>query len=142
MTEFKEEVNIVTRCFDILYQCVCSDHIEDQDYICKKIEEYNQLSDELPKDLLSDTKNYIENYIMPIFDDDYWMPTRLKEYGKFNDEGVFEINSEESLNIICFLFLHNSLMLTQELLSVFSKYLWQWEDENNSSSRLFLKEVI
>ena len=60
---------------------------------------------------------------MPIFDDDYWMPTRLKEYGKFNDEGVFEINSEESLNIICFLFLYNSLMLTQELLSVFSKYL-------------------
>lgn len=60
---------------------------------------------------------------MPIFDDDYWTPTRLKEYGKFNDEGVFVINSEESLNIICFLFLHNSLMLTQELLNIFSKYL-------------------
>lgn len=30
MTEFKEDLKTVIRCFDTLYQCVCSDHIEDR----------------------------------------------------------------------------------------------------------------
>lgn len=47
----------------------------------------------------------------------------LKEYGKVNDKGFFEINSEESAEKICLEFMGNSLNLAKELLNVFSKYL-------------------
>lgn len=113
----------ITRCFNILYSCVCSDYIEDRNHILKQLEAFSDIKDYLQKELYKEVTNYIEKNINPIlYDDDYWAFNEKSEYGKFNEEGVFVIDSEKSMYEICCFFLENSEKLIQELLYLFSKY--------------------
>lgn len=113
----------------LLHKCISIDHIEDCNEICKSLESYDELSKEclknndLSDEFLKDVQRYIDNYILPILEEDYWDFIKKEEYGKVNDKGFFEINSEESAEKICLEFMGNSLNLAKELLNVFSKYL-------------------
>ena len=107
MKKKKNDKFAVACAFEILHECISIDHIEDCNEICKSLESY----DELSKDIL------------PILEEDYWDFIKKEEYGKVNDKGFFEINSEESAEKICLEFMDNSLNLAKELLNVFSKYL-------------------
>lgn len=118
-----EDTIWITRCFNILHSCVCSDYIEDKNHILEKLDEFLEVKDCIPKELYKEATNYIEKNINPIlYDKDYWEFTEKSEYGEFNKEGVFVVNSEKSMYEICYLFLENSEKLIQELLYIFSKY--------------------
>ena len=125
----KNDKFAVACAFEILHECISIDHIEDCNEICKSLESYDELSKECLKDndlsdeFLKDVQRYIDNYILPILEEDYWDFIKKEEYGKVNDKGFFEINSEESAEKICLEFMGNSLNLAKELLNVFSKYL-------------------
>lgn len=125
----KNDKFAVACAFEILHECISIDHIEDCNEICKSLESYDELSKEclknndLSDEFLKDVQRYIDNYILPILEEDYWDFIKKEEYGKVNDKGFFEINSEESAEKICLEFMGNSLNLAKELLNVFSKYL-------------------
>lgn len=129
MKKKKNDKFAVTCAFEILHECISIDHIEDCNEICKSLESYDELSKEclknndLSDEFLKDVQRYIDNYILPILEEDYWDFIKKEEYGKVNDKGFFEINSEESAEKICLEFMGNSLNLAKELLNVFSKYL-------------------
>lgn len=129
MKKKKNDKFAVVCAFEILHECISIDHIEDCNEICKSLESYDELSKECLKDndlsdeFLKDVQRYIDNYILPILEEDYWDFIKKEEYGKVNDKGFFEINSEESAEKICLEFMGNSLNLAKELLNVFSKYL-------------------
>lgn len=129
MKKKKNDKFAVAGAFEILHECISIDHIEDCNEICKSLESYDELSKEclknndLSDEFLKDVQRYIDNYILPILEEDYWDFIKKKEYGKVNDKGFFEINSEESAEKICLEFMGNSLNLAKELLNVFSKYL-------------------
>lgn len=129
MKKKKNDKFAVACAFEILHECISIDHIEDCNEICKSLESYDELSKECLKDndlsdeFLKDVQRYIDNYILPILEEDYWDFIKKEEYGKVNDKGFFEINSEESAEKICLEFMGNSLNLAKELLNVFSKYL-------------------
>ena len=125
----KNDKFAVACAFEILHECISIDHIEDCNEICKSLESYDELSKEclknndLSDEFLKDVQRYIDNYILPILEEDYWDFIKKEEYRKVNDKGFFEINSEESAEKICLEFMGNSLNLAKELLNVFSKYL-------------------
>ena len=129
MKKKKNDKFAVACAFEILHECISIDHIEDCNEICKSLESYDELSKEclknndLSDEFLKDVQRYIDNYILPILEEDYWDFIKKEEYGKVNDKGFFEINSEESAEKICLEFIGNSLNLAKELLNVFSKYL-------------------
>lgn len=129
MKKKKNDKFAVACAFEILHECISIDHIEDCNEICKSLESYDELSKECLKDndlsdeFLKDVQRYIDNYILPILEEDYWDFIKKEEYGKVNDKGFFEINSEESAEKICLEFMGNSVNLAKELLNVFSKYL-------------------
>lgn len=129
MKKKKNDKFAVACAFEILHECISIDHIEDCNEICKSLESYDELSKECLKDndlsdeFLKDVQRYIDNYILPILEEDYWDFIKKEEYGKVNDKGFFEINSEESAEKICLEFMGNSLNLAKELLNVFSRYL-------------------
>lgn len=129
MKKKKNDKFAVACAFEILHECISIDHIEDCNKICKSLESYDELSKEclknndLSDEFLKDVQRYIDNYILPILEEDYWDFIKKEEYGKVNDKGFFEINSEESAEKICLEFMGNSLNLAKELLNVFSKYL-------------------
>lgn len=129
MKKKKNDKFAVACAFEILHECISIDHIEDCNEICKSLESYDELSKEclknndLSDEFLKDVQRYIDNYILPILEEDYWDFIKKEEYGKVNDKGFFEINSEESAEKICLEFMDNSLNLAKELLNVFSKYL-------------------
>lgn len=129
MKKKKNDKFAVACAFEILHECISIDHIEDCNEICQSLESYDELSKEclknndLSDEFLKDVQRYIDNYILPILEEDYWDFIKKKEYGKVNDKGFFEINSEESAEKICLEFMGNSLNLAKELLNVFSKYL-------------------
>lgn len=129
MKKKKNDKFAVACAFEILHECISVDHIEDCNEICKSLESYDELSKEclksndLSDEFLKDVQRYIDNYILPILEEDYWDFIKKEEYGKVNDKGFFEINSEESAEKICLEFMGNSLNLAKELLNVFSKYL-------------------
>lgn len=129
MKKKKNDKFAVACAFEILHECISIDHIEDCNEICKSLESYDELSKECLKsndlldEFLKDVQRYIDNYILPILEEDYWDFIKKEEYGKVNDKGFFEINSEESAEKICLEFMGNSLNLAKELLNVFSKYL-------------------
>lgn len=129
MKKKKNDKFAVACAFEILHECISIDHIEDCNEICKSLESYDELSKEclknndLSDEFLKDVQRYIDNYILPILEEDYWDYIKKEEYGKVNDKGFFEINSEESAEKICLEFMGNSLNLAKELLNVFSKYL-------------------
>lgn len=127
--KMKNDKFAVACAFEILHECISIDHIENCNEICKSLESYDELSKEclknndLSDEFLKDVQRYIDNYILPILEEDYWDFIKKEEYGKVNDKGFFEINSEESAEKICLEFMGNSLNLAKELLNVFSKYL-------------------
>lgn len=127
--KMKNDKFAVACAFEILHECISIDHIEDCNEICKSLESYDELSKEclknndLSDEFLKDVQRYIDDYILPILEEDYWDFIKKEEYGKVNDKGFFEINSEESAEKICLEFMGNSLNLAKELLNVFSKYL-------------------
>ena len=129
MKKKKNDKFAVACAFEILHECISIDHIEDCNEICKSLESYDELSKEclknndLSDEFLKDVQRYIDNYILPILEEDYWDFIKKEEYGKVNDKGFFEINSEESAEKICLEFMGNSLNLAKVLLNVFSKYL-------------------
>lgn len=129
MKKKKNDKFAVACAFEILHECISIDHIEDCNEICKSLESYDELSKEclknndLSDEFLKDVQRYIDNYILPILEEDYWDFIKKEEYGKVNDKGFFEINSEESAEKICLEFMGNSLNLAKELLNVFSKFL-------------------
>lgn len=129
MKKKKNDKFAVACAFEILHECISIDHVEDCNEICKSLESYDELSKEclknndLSDEFLKDVQRYIDNYILPILEEDYWDFIKKEEYGKVNDKGFFEINSEESAEKICLEFMGNSLNLAKELLNVFSKYL-------------------
>lgn len=129
MKKKKNDKFAVACAFEILHECISIDHIEDCNEICKSLESYDELSKEclknndLSDEFLKDVQRYIDNYILPILEEDYWDFIKKEEYGKVNDKGLFEINSEEPAEKICLEFMDNSLNLAKELLNVFSKYL-------------------
>lgn len=81
--------------------CVDFEHIEDSEYICSTFSRIRRYRVALPPDLYERINDFVLDTLHPIVNDpDFFSATKLPEYGSFNKEGSFVINSDESFNKI------------------------------------------
>lgn len=106
-----------------LFDCLDFEHIEDDEYIKKQLKEIRKSFRDLPIETTTIIENFIKMYVYPIlFNTDYFNFTRKDEFGKINEQGIFEINSEASLDKILFLMYQHSFYLQNCLREYFKSY--------------------
>lgn len=106
-----------------LFNCLDFEHIEDEKYIKRQLKEIRNSFKDLPIETTVVIENFIKMYVYPIiFDTNYFNFTRKDEFGKINEDGIFEINSEVSLDKILFLMYQHSFYLQNCLREYFKSY--------------------
>lgn len=110
--------------FMLLSECVHFEHIEDTEKIFENLGYVRENIHSLPKEFRAEVEQFIEEVIHPIiYDLDYFDFLHKSEYGEFNSEGHFVINSERSLEMIIFEMYNHTIELHEKLLKVFVKYI-------------------
>lgn len=110
--------------FMLLSECVHFEHIEDTEKIMENLYCVRETIYSLPKELRAEVEQFIEEVINPIiYDMNYFDFLHKSEYGEFNSEGHFVINSERSLDMIIFEMYNHTIELHEKLLKVFAKYI-------------------
>lgn len=103
---------IIERCYKHIKPCLNFEHIEDSAYIRKQLKKVRDLEKELSQDTVFLIENYIKMYVYPIlFDNTYFNFTRQSAFGAVNSNGIFEVNSEASLDKILFLMYNHCFFL-------------------------------
>ena len=107
------DINIVLqKCHKIFDECVSFDNIENSEFICGKLHMVKEIINELPTEKQLKINNFIDEVISPIiYDKDYFSFLKRKELGSYNDEHHFEINSEESLEMMIYLLYEHTFEL-------------------------------
>lgn len=99
LTDFNKQC--IYDCYNLMMDCVDFEHIEDSEFICSTFRSIERYKVALPPDLYEQINDFVTYILHPIVDDpDFFSATKLPEYGSFNEDGSFEINSDESLNKI------------------------------------------
>lgn len=110
--------------FMLLSECVHFEHIEDAEKIMENLGYVRENIHSLPKEFRADVERFIDEVIHPIiYDLDYFDFLHKSEYGEFNSEGHFVINSERSLDMIIYEMYNHTIELHEKLLKVFAKYI-------------------
>lgn len=110
--------------FMLLSECVHFEHIEDAEKIMENLGCVRENMYSLPKEFRAEVEQFIEEVINPIiYDMNYFDFLHKSEYGEFNSEGHFVINSERSLDMIIFEMYNHTIELHEKLLKVFAKYI-------------------
>lgn len=103
---------ILERIYKFLNKCFDFEHIEDDDYIKNSLKKVRKEEKELPPEVVALIELFIKMYVYPIlFDNTYFNFTRQKEFGEVQENGVFSINSEASLDKILFLMYNHCFFL-------------------------------
>lgn len=90
--------------------------IEEKQILEKGLRKVNKYLESLPKEEANDIASFIEETIKPIlYDPHYFEFIQRKEFGAFDKDGKFEINSEESLDMMIFLMYQRVLELNGKL---------------------------
>lgn len=99
------------------------EHIEDVPYIENQLKKIRHFEKELSHETVFLIENFIKMYVYPVmFFDDYFNFTRKDEFGKINEQGIFEINSEASLDKILFLMYNHCFFLQNCLKDYFKSH--------------------
>ena len=93
---------------------------EDRAHMSNKLFEIKQNSNQIPEEMKRKIMDYVDEVIRPmVYDFDYWSFIEKEEqYGAYDDENHFIIDSDRSLECIIFRKYHHVLDL-QEKLSLF-----------------------
>lgn len=119
------EAVIVVEIHKLLKECIEFENIENSDFIYKNLNLINGYKKALSDEMCKQLDKFIEDTIQPIVDDDnYFSFLHSSEFGSFNDEGIFEINSEHSFKMIIALMCKHIIELDEKLDKFASKHLY------------------
>lgn len=114
----------IAQCYMLLADCISFNHIEDDQFILNNLEYAKDLYRRFADDFRSEIEEFINTTILPIVENSsYFSFLHKTEYGSYNENGNFEINSEESLDMIIAELYHHTITLNEKLLKLFAKYI-------------------
>lgn len=120
----KEKISIV-EIHKLLKECIVFDNIEDREFICKNINQIKDYKGVVSDEMYSAVESFIKDVIRPIvYDTNYFDFMIREEFGDYNEEGHFVINSERSLEMMIFLLYERTLELGEKLDDFASKHLY------------------
>lgn len=119
------EAVIVVEIHKLLKECIDFDNIENADFICKNLNLINSYKRALSDKMCKQLDKFIDETICPIIDDeDYFLFLNKEEFGSYNNEGIFELNSEHSAKMMIALFFEHIIELDKKLDEFASKHLY------------------
>lgn len=111
-------------CYVLMKKSVDFEHIEDSEFVLSTFEQIRQYKIALPPELSKHIEQFVEKTLHPIIDDDeFFSATRKTEYGTYNEKGHFEINSEQSLELMMCEMLKICIGLERKIDSFAEQYL-------------------
>lgn len=114
----------IMACYKLLEECISFDHIEDRENICKNLREIKYYREDVSEEAYKEIEAFIEEMIKPIvYDVNYFDFLNKTEYGVYDENGHFVINSEESLDRILFEMYNHTFSLNEKLLKMMFKYM-------------------
>lgn len=100
----------------LLKDCLEYTHIRDKEFICRNISMLYDYKHELSSDVYSKIEAFVDDVIKPIlFDFNYFDFLIKDEFGSYNNEGHFIINSNCSLEMMMFMLNAHSYELIKKL---------------------------
>ncbi|MDD6571479.1 MAG: hypothetical protein PUF12_03715 [Thermoflexaceae bacterium] len=109
----------------LLKDCIIFENIEDRALICKNINLIKDYKKDVPEEMYSAIETFINDEIKPIvYDTNYFDFMIHEDFGEYNDEGHFVINSDRSLEMMIFLLYERTLELGEKLDEFASKHLY------------------
>ncbi len=115
---------LTVECMDLLKDCITFENIEDCKRIANNLKTLELYKKVFPKEMYDEIEEFAKQKIYPIvFDASYFDFMKQREFGKQNAEGVFEINSEESIEKMCCLMKEHTLGLSKEVYKLAAKYI-------------------
>ena len=114
----------ITYMFMILSDCINAENIENKERILKNLEIAQENIYSLPKDLRNEVNEFITKIINPIVrDKNYFDFIYDENYGYYDSEKHFIIESERGLENAMFLLYNHTIELHEKLLKVFAKHI-------------------
>lgn len=109
----------------LLKECIVFDNIEDREFICRNINKIKDYKGVISDEMYSAVESFIKEVIRPIvYDANYFDFTLHEEFGDYNEEGHFVINSDRSLEMMIFLLYERTLELGERLDEFASQHLY------------------
>lgn len=94
-TDFNKQC--IFNCYAIMKDCVSFEHFDDADYIYSALSKLEQNKLALPTALCLSITSFIQDTLLPIVEDpDFFSEAMTPEIGFYNEQGIFEISSDES----------------------------------------------
>lgn len=128
-----DEENVIDEIYRLLKECIIFKNIEDRTFICKNINKIKDYKGIVSEEIFSEVETFIKKVIRPIvYDMNYFDFLKRQEYGDYDNEGHFVINSDRSLEMMIFLMYERTLELGEQLDEFASKHLYLNVENKNS----------
>lgn len=108
----------------LLKDCIIFENIEDREFICRNLNLIKDYKDDISEGMYSAVESFINETIRPIvYDTNYFDFMIRDDFGDYNEEGHFVINSDCSLEKMIFLLYERTIELGEKLDEFASKHL-------------------
>ncbi len=122
LTDFNKQC--IYDCYNLMRDCVNFEHIEDFEFIDSAIKKIERYKIALPSEVYKQINSFIIENLHPILDDPcFFSAIESPKFGNFNKDGVFEINSDESLNQIIYIMAEISADIAHKIDSFAEQYM-------------------
>lgn len=109
-------------CYKLMMEYLHSDYIESEDTYCSMRNEIDIRSLAIPKDIYSKIEYIADKLLQPIiYDKNFFETLHTPDIGYFNNEGIFQIDSDESLIKFMAKFFEIIIRIEKELDEFFMK---------------------
>lgn len=109
----------------LLKECIIFDNIEDREFICRNLNLIKDYKSDISGEMYSAVETFINEEIKPIvYDTNYFDFMIREDFGDYNEEGHFVINSDRSLEMMIFLLYERTIELSEKLDEFASKHLY------------------
>lgn len=109
----------------LLKDCIIFDNIENREFICRNLNLIKSYKDDISEEMYSAVESFINHEIKPIvYDTNYFDFMIREEFGDYDEDGHFVINSDHSLEMMIFLLYERTLELGEKLDEFASKHLY------------------
>lgn len=120
-----KEAKAIVDIHRLLKECIVFDNIEDREFICRNLNQIKKYKGVLSDEMYKAVDEFVEDIIKPIvYDTNYFDFMIREEFGEYNNEGHFVINSDRSLEMMIFLLYERTLELREQLDEFASKHLY------------------
>lgn len=115
----------IVKIYGLLKECIIFDNIEDRELICRKLNLIKDYKKEVSEEVFTAVESFINDEIKPIvYDTNYFDFMIHEDFGEYNDEGHFVINSDRSLEMMIFLLYERTIELGEKLDKFASEHLY------------------